>query len=127
MRAGTIYVDIMINDQTDVGAIQQELDTAKGFYRRAKHHLIAGSKGVLKRAWCLYEIAVRREARSRSQLLFVLSFDSLTSDLGIEQEEPSKLDITGLDCCCAFISGHVWDSCAAFCFCNFQCLLLYQT
>ncbi len=49
----TIFVDIMINDQTDVGAIEQELDTAEGCYRRAKHHLIVGSEDVLKRAWCL--------------------------------------------------------------------------
>jgi hypothetical protein len=36
----TIFFDILINDQTDVGAIAQELDMAEGYYRSAEDHLI---------------------------------------------------------------------------------------
>ncbi len=54
----TIFVDIMMNNQTDVGAIEKELERAEGHYKGAKLHLILGSDGVLERAWCLYEIAV---------------------------------------------------------------------
>ena len=93
----TIFVDIMMNDQTDVGLISQELDKAEGHYRDAEHHVILGSKGVLARAWCLYEIAIRREARKRSQLLFVRGSDG--SDLAIEPVKASEVGIIGVLAC----------------------------
>jgi hypothetical protein len=65
----TIFVDIMFNDQTNVGEIANELKVAEGYYREAKLHIILGTGTVLNRAWCLYEIAVRRETARRSQLL----------------------------------------------------------
>jgi hypothetical protein len=65
----TIFIDIMFNDQTNVGEIANELKVAEGHYRNALLHIILGTRTVLNRAWCLYEIAVRREARRRSQLL----------------------------------------------------------
>jgi len=89
----TIFVDILINDQTDVGAIAQELDKAEGFYRSARDHVIVGKFGVLHRAWCLYEIAVRREAWKRSQVLFVLDVEA---DSSIQQVETSKVAVRGL-------------------------------
>ena len=89
----TIFVDILINDQTDVGAIAQELDKAEGFYKSAKDHVVVGSFGVLDRAWCLYEIAVRREAWKRSQVLLVRDVEA---DSSIQQVETSKVDVGGL-------------------------------
>ncbi len=89
----TIFVDIKMNDQTDVGAIAQELDKAEGYYRRAKLHLILGSDGVLDRAWCLYEIAVRREAWKRSQLLFVRA---VAANFGVAHVGTTKLSVFGL-------------------------------
>ena len=65
----TIFIDIMFNDQTNVSEISNELKVAEGFYRKALLHIILGTGTVLNRAWCLYEIAVRREAGRRSQLL----------------------------------------------------------
>ena len=89
-------MDIMMNDQTDVGAILQELDKAEGYYRRAKHHLILGSDGVLSRtARCLYEIAVRREASKWCQLLLVLGSENSNKVLSNEQVKSMKLDIKG--------------------------------
>ncbi len=70
----------MMNNPTDVGAIEKELERAEGYYKRAKMHLILGSDGVLERAWCLYEIAVRREAWNRSQLLFVRGSGALAEN-----------------------------------------------
>jgi hypothetical protein len=88
-----------MKDQTDVGAISQELDTAEGYYRGAKYHMILCSDGVLARAWCLYEAAIRREAKKRSELVFVRGFDGLEADLNIKQVEAIKLDMAGLlDC-----------------------------
>jgi hypothetical protein len=66
----TVLVDIMMNNQTKEGAIVEELDKAEGHYRRAALHLILATDGLLRRAWCLYEIAVRREAWKRSQLIY---------------------------------------------------------
>ena len=67
----TIFVDIMYNDQTNADNIEQELEIAEGYYKEAKHHVVLGTRSVLERAWCLYEIAARREAGKRSQVLFV--------------------------------------------------------
>lgn len=69
----TIFVDIMYNDQTNVSNIASELMIAEGHYRSAGEHIILGTGCVLSRAWCLYEIAVRREAGERSKLLLVES------------------------------------------------------
>ena len=65
----TIFVDIMYNDQTHIGNIEKELELAERHYKETDHHVIIGTKRVLERAWCLYEIAARREAGKRSQLL----------------------------------------------------------
>ena len=91
----TIFVDIMINDQTNVDAIAQELDKAEGYYQNAEDHLIVGSDGVLDRAWCLYEIALRREAQKRSHVLFLHDAEAVA----VEQVQMIKLTVSGFLIC----------------------------
>jgi hypothetical protein len=57
--------------------------------------LILGSDGVLERAWCLYEIAVRREAWKRSQLLFL----RVGGPLAENHWQATKLPVSGLLWC----------------------------
>jgi hypothetical protein len=57
------------------------------------HILIIGKFGVLDRAWCLYEIAVRREAWKRSQVLLLLDVEA---DSSIQQVETSRVAVGGL-------------------------------
>ena len=64
----TIFIDILMNDQNSKD-IKTELDAAERRYRTAVVHIVLGTKRVFTRAWCLYEIAVRTEARKRVQLL----------------------------------------------------------
>ena len=64
----TIFIDIMINDQNSID-IKRELAAAELQYEEAQWHVITATSSVLERAWCLYEIAVRRGAGGRSQLV----------------------------------------------------------
>jgi hypothetical protein len=96
MEQRLIFIDIMMNDQTKEEAIERELDKAEGFYRRARHHVILGTDGVFSRAWCLYEIAVRREAWKRSQLLLARC---VGPEVGIRQIEITMLGVGGLLLC----------------------------
>ena len=64
----TLFIDIMANDQNSID-IKQELSAAEQQYMWAKWHIIAATSSVLTRAWCLYEIAARRDAGRGSQLL----------------------------------------------------------
>jgi hypothetical protein len=66
----TVFIDIMANDQTSRD-IKKELTAAERQYERARYHVVLATETVLERAWCLYEIAVRREAGGRSQLVVV--------------------------------------------------------
>ena len=85
-----IFVDIMMNDQTNTGAIAQVLDKAEGYYRRARHHVILGLDGVLSRAWCLYEIVVRKQARRQSQVLYLRC---RAADFATKQIETNQIDV----------------------------------
>ena len=66
----TIFIDILLNDQNSID-IKQELDAAEQQYMWASLHIILATSSVLTRAWCLYEIAARRSAGGKSQLLMV--------------------------------------------------------
>ena len=64
----TMFIDIMANDQNSID-MRRELASAERQYEGARWHVIAATSSVLERAWCLYEIAVRRGAGGRSQLV----------------------------------------------------------
>ena len=64
----TIFIDILLNDQNSKD-IKAELDAAELQYRSAPVHIVLGTRRVFSRAWCLYEIAIRSEARKGIQLL----------------------------------------------------------
>lgn len=64
----TMFIDIMANDQNSID-MPRELASAQRQYEGARWHVIAATSSVLERAWCLYEIAVRRGAGGRSQLV----------------------------------------------------------
>ena len=64
----TIFFDIMINDQNSID-IKRELAAAEQQYEGARWHIVVATGTVLSRAWCLYEIAVRRGAGGRSQMV----------------------------------------------------------
>ena len=66
--ARTIFIDIMANDQNSPD-IATELAKAEREYQGAPYHIIVATAGVLRRAWCLFEVAVRRGAGGRSQVL----------------------------------------------------------
>ena len=64
----TVFIDIMVNNHSSRD-IQMELTAAEREYEDARLHLVVATSGVLERAWCLFEIAVRRCTGGRSQLL----------------------------------------------------------
>ena len=66
----TLFIDIMVNDQNSI-EIKGELEAAEQQYMWATWHIIAATSSVLTRAWCLFEIAARRGAGGRSQLVVV--------------------------------------------------------
>ena len=68
MDERTTFIDIMANDQNSV-EMRRELASVERQYEGARWHVIAATSSVLERAWCLYEIAVRRGAGGRSQLV----------------------------------------------------------
>ena len=59
INARTIFIDIMANDQ-NAPDITTELAKAEREYQGAPYHIVVATAGVLRRAWCLFEIAVRR-------------------------------------------------------------------
>ena len=64
----TIFIDIFMNDQNSID-IKQELERAQLDYKFAPWHIVLATTNVLERAWCLFEIAVRRGNDGRIQLL----------------------------------------------------------
>ena len=63
-----VFIDIFLNDQNSKD-IKTELDAAERQYRPASLHIVLGTRRVFTRAWCLYEIAIRKQARKGIQLL----------------------------------------------------------
>ena len=63
-----IFIDILIiNQQSD--DIHVELETAEHVYSEALYHLCIGTARVFTRAWCLFELAVRKLARKRTHFV----------------------------------------------------------
>ena len=65
----TIFIDILANDQNSID-IKEELSKSELEYQMAPLHIVLATRTVLQQAWCLMEIAVRRGAGGRSQLLW---------------------------------------------------------
>jgi hypothetical protein len=64
----TIFIDILLNDQNNSN-VEMVLDAAEVFYRHAPLHVAIGSKRMLNRAWCLWELAVRAEQGKKTYIL----------------------------------------------------------
>ena len=87
----TMFIDIMANDQNSID-MRRELASAERQYEGARWHVIAATSSVLERAWCLYEIAVRRGAGGRSQLVVAGGEEGA----GIVQQEVCTVGALGL-------------------------------
>jgi hypothetical protein len=91
MDERTIFIDIMFNDQNSID-ITRELAAAEREYEGGRWHVVVATETVLERAWCLYEIAVRRGAGGRSQMVGAGGGEGA----GIEQVALSMLGPLGI-------------------------------
>jgi hypothetical protein len=64
----TIFIDILLNDQNNSN-VEMVLDAAEVFYRHAPLHVAIGTKRMLNRSWCLWELAVRAEQGKKTHIL----------------------------------------------------------
>ena len=64
----TIWVDVFFIDQNSQD-IDGNLEQAQDVYRNAEFHFLLLSSQIFTRAWCLYEIAVRRQEKKDTIIL----------------------------------------------------------
>ena len=70
-----VWIDIFFNDQNAID-ILLELAVAEMVYKEARWHIVVATSGVLRRAWCLYELLIRREAGCASAMNPVYGSDN---------------------------------------------------
>ena len=63
-----IWIDIFFIDQIGASPMQ-DLDETEEMVKESPTHLVIGTEGILERAWCIYELLMRKEAGMFSQII----------------------------------------------------------
>mmetsp|Transcript_4307 Transcript_4307/g.9550 ORF Transcript_4307/g.9550 Transcript_4307/m.9550 type:complete len:406 (-) Transcript_4307:980-2197(-) len=63
-----IWIDIFFIDQLESDPFH-DLDETEEMVKESATHLVIGTEGILDRAWCIYELLMRKEAGMFSQII----------------------------------------------------------
>ncbi len=63
-----IWIDIFFIDQLESDPFR-DLDETEEMVKESATHLVIGTEGILDRAWCIYELLMRKEAGMFSQII----------------------------------------------------------
>eukprot|EP00292_Cryptomonas_paramecium_P020387 CAMPEP_0113697984 /NCGR_PEP_ID=MMETSP0038_2-20120614/22447_1 /TAXON_ID=2898 /ORGANISM="Cryptomonas paramecium" /LENGTH=182 /DNA_ID=CAMNT_0000621075 /DNA_START=1 /DNA_END=549 /DNA_ORIENTATION=+ /assembly_acc=CAM_ASM_000170 len=76
-----VWIDIGFIDQ-NAKDVTKELKQAEVPYQHAHFHLVVGTRHVLSRAWCLFELILRARAGRASWVMFSTEMPSTESIFG---------------------------------------------
>jgi WD40 repeat protein len=85
----SIFIDVLINDQTSKD-IRKELKVAEEGYQKAKLHIALATEKLYERAWCMFEIAIRAEAKKKTEIIFLRNTNR-TGHEAMEENDISAL------------------------------------